>query len=134
LINYANMYIRLFEICFHFAGHTFSAQEFSAGPSEFLPDLHFLFKIVLKPRITKFYKSRLWLLASRMEALKTRASVDPKVKDRRQYILTRSTGGRSYICYLLNSTTKFFKINFPFPIWIQQLNYTNYFLKLDQSG
>jgi hypothetical protein len=41
-------------------------------------------------------------------------------------------GGRSYICYLLNSTTKFFKINFPFPIWIQQLNYTNYFLKLDQ--
>ena len=25
------------------------AQEFSAGPSEFLPDLHFLCKIVLKP-------------------------------------------------------------------------------------
>jgi hypothetical protein len=43
------MYIRLFEICFHFAGHTFSAQEFSAGPSEFLPDLHFVCKIVLNP-------------------------------------------------------------------------------------
>jgi hypothetical protein len=32
---------RLFEICFHL--------EFSARPSEFLPDLHFLCKIVLKP-------------------------------------------------------------------------------------
>jgi hypothetical protein len=40
---------RLFEICFHFAGHRSSTQEFSAGPSEFLPDLHFLCKIVLKP-------------------------------------------------------------------------------------
>ena len=38
---------RLFEICFHFAGHRSSTQEFSAGPSEFLPDLHFLCKIVL---------------------------------------------------------------------------------------
>jgi hypothetical protein len=26
-----------------------STQDFSAGPSEFLPDLHFLWKIVLKP-------------------------------------------------------------------------------------
>ena len=26
---------RLFEICFHFAGHRSSTQEFSAGPSEF---------------------------------------------------------------------------------------------------
>ena len=42
-------YYRLFEICFHFAGHRYSTQEFSAGPSEFLPDLHFLCKIVLKP-------------------------------------------------------------------------------------
>ena len=41
--------IRLFEICFHFAGLMSSTQEFSAGPSEFLPDLHFLCKIVLKP-------------------------------------------------------------------------------------
>jgi hypothetical protein len=41
--------LRLFEICFHFAGHRSSTQEFSAGPSEFLPDLHFLCKIVLKP-------------------------------------------------------------------------------------
>ena len=41
--------IILFEICFHFAGHKSSTQEFSAGPSEFLPDLHFLCKIVLKP-------------------------------------------------------------------------------------
>jgi hypothetical protein len=40
---------RLFEICFHFAGHWSSTQEFSTGPSEFLPDLHFLCKIVLKP-------------------------------------------------------------------------------------
>jgi hypothetical protein len=40
---------RLFEICFHFAGHRSSTQEFSAGPSEFLPDLNFLCKIVLKP-------------------------------------------------------------------------------------
>jgi hypothetical protein len=40
---------RLFEICFHFAGHRSSTQEFSAGPSEFLTDLHFLCKIVLKP-------------------------------------------------------------------------------------
>ena len=44
-----NIYFRLFEICFHFAGHMSSTQEFSAGPSEFLPDLHFLCKIVLKP-------------------------------------------------------------------------------------
>jgi hypothetical protein len=29
--------------------HRSSTQEFSAGPSEFLPDLHFLCKIVLKP-------------------------------------------------------------------------------------
>jgi hypothetical protein len=36
---------RLFEICFHFAGHRFSTQEFSAGPSEFLPDLHFYVKL-----------------------------------------------------------------------------------------
>jgi hypothetical protein len=28
---------RLFEICFHFAGHSSSTQEFSAGSSEFLP-------------------------------------------------------------------------------------------------
>ena len=40
---------RLFEICFHFAGHRSSTQEFSAGPSAFLPDLYFLCKIVLKP-------------------------------------------------------------------------------------
>ena len=39
--------IRLFEICFHFAGHRSSTQKFSAGPSEFLPNLHFLCKIVL---------------------------------------------------------------------------------------
>ena len=39
------------EICFHFGGHRSmsSTQDFSAGPSEFLPDLHFLWKIVLKP-------------------------------------------------------------------------------------
>jgi hypothetical protein len=43
------MVIRLFEICFHFAGHRSSTQEFSAGRSEFLSDLHFLCKIVLKP-------------------------------------------------------------------------------------
>jgi hypothetical protein len=36
------MVIRLFEICFHFAGHRSSTQEFSAERSEFLPDLHFL--------------------------------------------------------------------------------------------
>ena len=36
---------RLFEIRFHFAGHRSSSQEFSAGPSEFLPDLHFVCKI-----------------------------------------------------------------------------------------
>jgi hypothetical protein len=40
---------RLFEICFHFAGHRSSTQELSAGPSEFLPDLHFLYKIALMP-------------------------------------------------------------------------------------
>jgi hypothetical protein len=39
----------LFEICFHFAGHRSSSQGFSAGTSEFLLDLHFLCKIVLKP-------------------------------------------------------------------------------------
>ena len=38
--------VRLFEICFHFAGHRSSTQEFFSGPSEFLPDLHFLCKIV----------------------------------------------------------------------------------------
>ena len=36
---------RPFEICFHFAGHRSSSQEFSAGPSEFLPDLHFVCSI-----------------------------------------------------------------------------------------
>jgi hypothetical protein len=35
--------ITLFEICFHFAGHRSSTQEFSAGPSEFLLDLATLF-------------------------------------------------------------------------------------------
>ena len=40
---------KLFEICFHFAGHRSSTQEFSARPSEYLPDLHSLCKIVLKP-------------------------------------------------------------------------------------
>ena len=35
--------IRLFEICFHFAGHRSSTQEFSAGPSEFLPELPVIF-------------------------------------------------------------------------------------------
>ena len=34
----------LFSFCW-----TYSTQEFSAGPSEFLPNLHFLCKIVLKP-------------------------------------------------------------------------------------
>jgi hypothetical protein len=46
---------RLFEICFHFAGHRSSTQEFSAGPSEFLTDLHFLCKIVLKPSFGLFW-------------------------------------------------------------------------------
>ena len=40
---------RFFEICFHFAGHRSSTHEVYTGPSEFLPDLHFLCKIVLKP-------------------------------------------------------------------------------------
>jgi hypothetical protein len=36
-VNYSVQldYHRLFEICFHFAGHRSSTQEFSAGPSEF---------------------------------------------------------------------------------------------------
>jgi hypothetical protein len=34
---------RLLEICFHFTGHRSSTQEFFAGPSEFLPDLHLTF-------------------------------------------------------------------------------------------
>ena len=46
---------RLFEICFHFAGHRSSIQEFSAGPSEFLPDLHFICKIVLKQAMSYCY-------------------------------------------------------------------------------
>jgi hypothetical protein len=41
--------IRLFDICFHFAGYRSSTQEFSAGLSEYLPHLHSLCKIVLKP-------------------------------------------------------------------------------------
>jgi hypothetical protein len=41
--------IRLFEICFHFAGYRSSTQDISAGPSEYLPHLHSLCKIVLKP-------------------------------------------------------------------------------------
>jgi hypothetical protein len=51
-----NIESRLFEICFHFAGHRSTTQEFSAGPSEFLPDLHFLCKIVLKPMIERLHK------------------------------------------------------------------------------
>ena len=48
-IIFKKVITRLFEICFHFVGHRSSSHEFSAGPSEFLPDLHFLCKIVLKP-------------------------------------------------------------------------------------
>ena len=44
-----NNNVRLFEFCFNFAGHRSSTHEFSAGPSEFLPDLHFVCKIILKP-------------------------------------------------------------------------------------
>ena len=43
------MVATLVEICFHSAGHRSSTQEFSAGHSEFLPDLHFLCQIVLMP-------------------------------------------------------------------------------------
>ena len=39
---------RLFEICFHFAGHT-APRNFLLDPLNFLADLHFLCKIVLKP-------------------------------------------------------------------------------------
>jgi hypothetical protein len=41
------MYFRLFEICFHFVGHRSSTQEFSAEPSEFLPDLHCFTVIII---------------------------------------------------------------------------------------
>jgi hypothetical protein len=57
-----------FSICFHFAGHGSITQEFSAGPSEFLQDLHFLCKIVLKQsNVINFSKfegipSWIWLL------------------------------------------------------------------------
>ena len=37
--------IRLFEICFHFAGHRSSTQEFSAGPSEFCRTYIFYVKL-----------------------------------------------------------------------------------------
>jgi hypothetical protein len=35
-ILYKMRTIRLFEICFHFAGHRSSTQEFSAGPTFFM--------------------------------------------------------------------------------------------------
>jgi hypothetical protein len=48
-VNDTGSWEPLVEICFHSAGHRSSTQKFSAGHSEFLPNLHFLCQIVLMP-------------------------------------------------------------------------------------
>ena len=56
---------RLFEICFHFAGHRSITQEFSAGSSEFLPDLPVIFYIKLFLSQAMSYRYYYFSLAER---------------------------------------------------------------------